>query len=499
MQNDFEKQVQQKMEELKLTPSAPVWVNVEKQIRKKREKRRFIFFILPVGLLIGAGIWWMLSENNLQKDRSGSSNHTISTAKKQNIPVTENELKTIESKIDEKQAATTPPQHAVTRLGNQVTITETKNKLIQQSKIVSSKKTSSVSSTRIQSKPYSSKTKTIILKAPETTTGQVDVVATDNKIGETKKNNVVFHNVQVYTNDSMVKNDTIIVTGNLPAINIAKNENKIVDSVVIKDSAKKEPSKPEIKIADSAAKKKVAKVNNKWERTYTLQAGISSYNEGVFSGQKSLLASPILNSGGGAMGSGGGQRFPMYDSAGKNNGFSFAVGSGLKRKLGEKFEFSASLQYHFFSVKGWVGNRRTQDTAVLYQGNRVAVSDFYTNGNSNNYTTKYGVLELPVRIGYQPFKRIPLQLSAGTSYGRLLHSNELTFDNSRNIYYRNKENRVKNFFNLFTSLQYRVFAKTKMKVTTGPLVQYSLSKTQRENQYTRPYLFFAGIKTDINF
>src|SRR5438309_10054205 len=47
MQNEFEKQVQQKMEELNFTPSEPVWLNIEKQIRNKKDKRR-LFIWLPI-------------------------------------------------------------------------------------------------------------------------------------------------------------------------------------------------------------------------------------------------------------------------------------------------------------------------------------------------------------------------------------------------------------------------------------------------------------------
>src|SRR4051794_10883597 len=56
MQNEFEKQVQQKLEELKLVPSEPVWEKVEMQIRKKKDRRRMIFWI-PLFAFIGAGLW----------------------------------------------------------------------------------------------------------------------------------------------------------------------------------------------------------------------------------------------------------------------------------------------------------------------------------------------------------------------------------------------------------------------------------------------------------
>lgn len=57
MQNEFEKQVQQKMEELKLVPSEPVWQKVEMQIRRKKDRRRLIFWIPLLVVLLGGGLW----------------------------------------------------------------------------------------------------------------------------------------------------------------------------------------------------------------------------------------------------------------------------------------------------------------------------------------------------------------------------------------------------------------------------------------------------------
>ncbi len=50
-QNNFEKTVQQKMDELKIPPSDLVWTNIEKKISKKKKNKRwyhFIFLFLPV-------------------------------------------------------------------------------------------------------------------------------------------------------------------------------------------------------------------------------------------------------------------------------------------------------------------------------------------------------------------------------------------------------------------------------------------------------------------
>jgi hypothetical protein len=58
-EQNFEKQVKQKMEELSLTPSEPVWEKVEEQIRKKRDRRRFFFWLPLTVLLVGGGVWFL--------------------------------------------------------------------------------------------------------------------------------------------------------------------------------------------------------------------------------------------------------------------------------------------------------------------------------------------------------------------------------------------------------------------------------------------------------
>ncbi|MEO7982868.1 MAG: hypothetical protein ABI688_02180, partial [Bacteroidota bacterium] len=54
-ENEFEKRVQEKMGGFNLPPSAEVWKEVERRIRKEK-KRRFIFWWPLLLLLAGGGI-----------------------------------------------------------------------------------------------------------------------------------------------------------------------------------------------------------------------------------------------------------------------------------------------------------------------------------------------------------------------------------------------------------------------------------------------------------
>src|SRR6202035_16374 len=53
---EYEKKIQQKMQELKFSPSESVWANVEKKIKKdKKRKRPLLWFFLILGLAVSGG------------------------------------------------------------------------------------------------------------------------------------------------------------------------------------------------------------------------------------------------------------------------------------------------------------------------------------------------------------------------------------------------------------------------------------------------------------
>src|SRR6476620_5444187 len=57
MPNNFEKQVKEKMDELTFVPTAPVWEQIQKQIRAKKDRRRFLLWLPLLILVTGTGTW----------------------------------------------------------------------------------------------------------------------------------------------------------------------------------------------------------------------------------------------------------------------------------------------------------------------------------------------------------------------------------------------------------------------------------------------------------
>ena len=52
--NDCEKQVKEKVDRISFVPTAPVWEQIQKQIRQKKTSRRFLLWLPIIILLTGS-------------------------------------------------------------------------------------------------------------------------------------------------------------------------------------------------------------------------------------------------------------------------------------------------------------------------------------------------------------------------------------------------------------------------------------------------------------
>src|SRR6478672_8677275 len=89
MPNNFEKQVKEKMDELNFVPTAPVWEHIEKQIRAKKDRRRFFLWLPLIILITGTGTW--LLHNSQNKNEVRHSVAIQSPAIKEILPNYKNE------------------------------------------------------------------------------------------------------------------------------------------------------------------------------------------------------------------------------------------------------------------------------------------------------------------------------------------------------------------------------------------------------------------------
>ena len=470
MHDKFEKEVQQKMEELQLTPSAPVWEKIELEIRPEKKRRRIFFWLFFGVLLAGGGLmtYYFAEKDQLpgkQISTATSGQSTGNLERKQTPATTQQPTESLKQNQQPANTFTEETQPPVANKEVSILIPDlpVKSKAVLPLKEQNSK-TQVVNQVRKEEKPgKSQQTATIDKNYPAgvITPGQAaiqekksEVVKTENPTSNTEK---------PVTTDSSVKEQT---------------------------------QKTELpKAVDSLLKKKVAKTNS-WRKQLLVSGGKSSYkNLFLFTGNGGAVMdanSPITSGGG------GGTAVPIYYvPAETKGGLSFAVGFSFAKKLNEHFEVAVGLQYSYSSTHTKVGTRR--DSATYSVGNSSSFSRVYTNTATASYTNRFHVAELPITLNYKPSVNLPLYVSVGVAYGRLVSTNALTFNNGNNLYFDDKENYIRNMLPASAAVQVELFSRKKTTLRIGPSVQYNLLKLQKQATEGERHLFFAGLKSTINF
>lgn len=478
MQGEFEKQVQQKMEELKFVPSEPVWLKVHARIKSEKERRRFFFILFFISVATAGILWWKSGGNNIGPTRQHSvaqnkttppDLHSITLPTKKNNR--EQEVEPTDSPLDK---GTNSNDLLVTKHLNKNITGANKNDFVQS---ISPDKKGDVQTQDVQ----------LPVRRPEKNE------KTANTPDYEQKNNSVVTDQKPHVSDNPIP-----VQMNKPAANqplTGEEKQNVIDKAVL-DNKQNDTLIKVLLPVDTSIKKKVAKKNG-WQKIVMLQAGYSSYTAG-FLDSRLLFYSPSPASA---------SQGPPYTPNNTSNGFSFSIGIGAKKMISKKFEFDVAVQFHYYSSHVKVGQH--VDSILSISGSVTSFNNiangYYRSVSSpgstttNDYTNKFGMIELPVSVHYQIFKKLPIKISAGASYGRLLKTDALTFNDGIGNYYYDKNNMHKNYFSLFSALQYDIKVKEKISLRIGPSLQYNLAPIEKTNYYSNTRLFFGGLKADILF
>src|ERR1700741_4212654 len=123
--HEFEKNAQQRLDELKLRPSETVWKNVEKNIREEKRRRRMILWLPILLLFLGTSGYFLITksgfvstESALKTDQTKEKNNSIASPdsndenKASNLSNVENEknknLELNPKDLDDKSVAKIP-------------------------------------------------------------------------------------------------------------------------------------------------------------------------------------------------------------------------------------------------------------------------------------------------------------------------------------------------------------------------------------------------------
>lgn len=485
-EQNFEKQVQQKMEELSLMPSAPVWQKVEEQIRKKKDRRHLIFWLLPL-LLAGGSAWWLLSGTN---DRV-ATNSTVSVTKKQPVPAATAPASSPESSAPstrqeevkgtpsgQSQSASTsgtikynnltirtnlpklPAQpnlpHRINRSGNQ----ETPPSLGETT--IARKSEGTLTSLKKEEEPR----KEALVSRPETTirteTNTVSGTATDSASSREA--------VAVTEPKEVIPPATPVVT---------PSPSGAVDSNTLAPAA---PQELNIR---------------KWEWTVHAEAGVTSVLAELFelpsTRNYDAFSSPAQFTSG---------NFFAYYPSQQEAGPAFSAGATAKRRISSRLKLTAGIQYNYYSTQLAVGQQKNAATAtaatVPFARQATAADNAYLPGVQNDYTNRYHFIQLPVGLEYRVLRNLPLQVQGGIAVAHLVKTNALSYDYQAQAYYEKLDAYNATQLHLFTNFNYTVWKGKSKKLDVGPYVQYSLTELQKTAP-DKNRLFSTGLRTQVSF
>lgn len=470
--NNFEKNIQQKLDGLKIPPSESVWSNVEKKIGEKKRSRRIIFILFFLVLFLLSGGYWLF---NSTKNNSQPQNNKVSNVLKKDSKTTKREDSYLNKGIISSGDAT--------QKGSSSNVSEEKSKSL--STIINNKKPVRIINKKLENKSAK----------PAISDKNRIISLFQNEIRSNKKS------IDIENKNNTVNPDNLSEKNSVHA-NV-KEKNTIPDSVIIArnkmnaDTLLKNKEEKLIAKNDSPAKKKVEdRQKRKWTFGITFSGGGSLIGKdqlGINNANYSSVQS--------TPGVGSGNNPPVYLPSKINSSAAFIGGIFIEKNISARNKISLGISYKYYSLLNEVGNRI--DSVITYPSQYFASSSgFYSSTNNvKTYRNNFHYLEIPVSIKLQlgKSKTVPLYWQGGFNISQLISSNALQFTSNPGLYYNDNSLFNKTQFGLQTGFSATLFSNTKNPLSIGPYFIYNTSKLTNEGLYRGKHFSFIGIKTEILF
>ncbi|HZH00630.1 MAG TPA: hypothetical protein VEY32_06080 [Flavisolibacter sp.] len=476
-EQNFEKQVQQKMDELSLTPSAPVWQKVQSEIGQKKERRRLVLWASSFLLLLLAGGWWLFSVSNKFPIISAT------TSQASNKPNIKNGY--TEDQINSNERST---QNTIS---NPSSVNSTKENITNSTATLQHHFTDkNVAS--LQYKMAKNPTRNTHDNADRTQeTGNAINLATpstrNNQKNEKHQQKEQVQSTSTNSSDEITASITTS-SANPSALTLAKDSISpmLSDSTMVQQNVDENSDSALLPGNNNAQPK--SKKKRQWVWTGQLAYGSTSVKEKLFSGMAQALNSFSPTN----------APNPSADAAPSKPGSTYSIGGGIKAPLSKRLAFTAGLQYSYFSTKVRVGHSVLRDT-IIQGATTFRINSFFQSGQMREYTNRYHFIELPIGLEWRVHQKLPLYLHSGISFSRMISSNALVFDRNAGIYYKDKQNLQVNQMHAFSGLHFQFLKLKKVSIQAGPYLQYGLSNLQKGNTTDKLHLISTVIRTKFTF
>lgn len=455
-ENKFEKEVRQKMEELKIQPSASVWENVEKRIQKKEPRKRlaWLFVALFFGLMLGG--YYLFNQNktgaNMQpyvQNNSTAGGNSI-TAKKQ-------ETKKEPVKAGDKPAINfSEKKESSSGIGS--------DRLVELSK---NNNTATLGVTLKNDQPRELIEKEVKYISP------LPQKEEKVKLAEEKKetgNGIL----EDSTREKNMAIGLIAEKIETSSLQILVEKTKGNDSVTYENS-----------------KKAAGKPHHKWLIGLHFSAGRTLTGSGLLGlNESKSLADMSYNSPGN---SGNPSNNPQvyYDPV-TTNDWAFIAGAFTQKEISKGTSLVLGINYKYFStlneVGGWVSSGNYY--ASLYNNSSQAFK---------TYRNVFHFVEIPVSLKMETRqnKKLPFTWQLGASVSRLLSSNSLQYQ--QGMLYRDNSLYNKMQIGLEGGVSAILFSKHSYPISIGPYFNYGINKLSGKGLYGNKHLGSIGIRTEILF
>lgn len=483
----FEKEVQQKLEELSFSPSEAVWTRVERAVNgeKKRRVPLFWFFLLPALTLTGAGAIYF------SHTRTAPVATQTATAPAR-LPAAVTPTAVTPGTVT--PATVAPAQSPGTRSALSSRGADRESPAVDQTAgkgtpavagASTAKDVVSAASTGKNNVTGTSRSKNVVTR-PSTSKDVVTGSSTDKDI---------------FSETSTEQQIATGTTGKEQAVTAADAERAKLPGLKTLDRQFAAPSASHLsaqsKAATSAKTLIQLKPKYSWEAGFAGGIGASSLNKTLFEQPAAVVSDVRSNSNtttiNGAV--------PKSYTSRIRPDLSYWAGIVVQRPLNMSLTLSLGLSLHYYSAKIQVGEKvnyapsnYAQSLFTAQNQIQAAAYPYYSVGDKDVFTNRYYFLELPASVLWKVnhSRNLPLFWESGLSLAYLMSSNALYYNAKSSVFYKDGGVISKTQINLATALLVGIPIKG-MRLQAGPQIQYGLTTLQNQGS-SGQHLFYGGLR-----
>lgn len=478
-ENNFEKQMQQAMQEFRVTPSDSLWQQVKADLEAKRKSKRrwwFAAMIFCACLMLPS----LLLNDSTRRNENIANNISVENknAEETLTPNAVNAVNQTGQAEENKNDQTEVEQKVIT---------------VAKEKISSTKK--EIKTTEAEILSDQKRNKNSIVK--EVSRQKNAVVESSKRFDTKKKQAITVSKDDVTTLDE--QNESVgIVSQNEPVKIISEATNLISLSPELKTS--------QIQIQPI----RLAMLEPVYKTTFGIRANKSkSINKGRFeiaaaAGRFSLSENSLLDAvfngdpnkaydvqSANVSGGVGIIDSVLYAKSYLQQGYSFSLAFNYVKPVSKKTSFTFGAGFRYGSTKLF------SESYLTYAGpsNNLYSRAAGTVGVSNHFY----FIDLPVQIAslIGSGKKLPIYWNAGLQYSYLIQSSTPQFNAIQNSYSSSVLN--KSLFGITAGIDVELFKNKKSAFKIGPSLYYSFSKAAEKDFYQNMHYHFAGLRLKKSF